>query len=176
MYLTKMNDEEMKGFVSKFNSKEVGELESMFECYTLFYYDKKASEYLDLFTKQKYNLEEDSEELSLTEAKNMFRKMDFGELSTITWLLEDIRKYNERNNILYLIAKSLLDEKRKIVMVKNIENLEIDELDYYLKNISSNSREWYAIDAKSADFEIDAVGFYNYYHDQDIKRLEKKIK
>ena len=114
--------------------------------------------------------------MSLTEAKNMFRKMDFGELSTITWLLEDIRKYNERNNILYLIAKSLLDEKRKIVMVKNIENLEIDELDYYLKNISSNSREWYAIDAKSADFEIDAVGFYNYYHDQDIKRLEKKIK
>ncbi len=177
MYLNQMNEKEIGEFLDKLNYRELLELSKWFKLYNQSYDDERAVNF-----EKRINLRIDTMdkewdgELNLYEVKDMLNKFSFGELSTISWLLEDIKTASVSQGNKYLVARSLIEERRKIVMIKHIENLDLEEVDYYLKHISSNSKEWYAIDAKSKNDEITKEEFYNYYRNQDVKRILTRYK
>lgn len=172
MYLNKMNEEQIGEFLDKFNYRELLELSKWFNIYNKDHEDDRAVNFEKRLNLRIETMDKEwSGELNLYEVKDMLNKFNFGELSTITWLLEDIKTTSISQGNKYLVARSLLQERRKIVMIKNIENLDLEEVEYYLNNISSNSKEWYAIDAKSKNDEITKEEFYNYYKNQDVKRI-----
>ena len=177
MYLNQMNEKEIGKFLDKLNYRELVELSRWFKIYNENYEDERAVNF-----EKRTNLrlevmdKEWDQQLSLYEVKDMLNKFNFGELSTITWLLEDIKTTSLTQGNIYLVARSLLQERRKIVMIKNIENLDLEEVEYYLNHISSNSKEWYAIDANSKNDEITKEEFYKHYKNQDVKRLLVRYK
>lgn len=172
MYLNKMNEEQIGEFLDKFNYRELLELSKWFNIYNKDHEDDRAVNFEKRLNLRIETMDKEwSGELNLYEVKDMLNKFNFGELSTITWLLEDIKTTSISQGNKYLVARSLLQERRKIVMIKNIENLDLEEVEYYLNNISSNSKEWYAIDAHSKNEEITKEEFYNYYKNQDVRRI-----
>ena len=175
MYLNEMNNDEINLFLEKFSIRELCALQEVFNCFNAKYDDPKAKSFeKKIIIRLCYENAGEQERVDFYEFKQMLQKMSFGELHTLDLLLYDIKDESERYKAFYEIVARLYMQAGKIVMCKNIENLDMDEIGYFLGHISSHARENYSIDAGASTYEITPTEFYNYYHDYDIRSLQRR--
>lgn len=176
MRLENMNQNEIKTFSDKISIKELNNIFAILADYekynrgslVYFNFKKYMEENIDinLCTEDDYIL------LDLYEFKELFKKLDFGELISIHNMINNIYflSMDENYKILYELIYSLLKEQKDfIINNKKLENMDKDEMLYYMSSISTSALDNYGIqiDSKKDIPTVDEM--YDFYNNRDIR-------
>lgn len=177
MYLDEMSVEDFKVFARRFNNCELYEIKRILDSLcSRSYYIKIAvlSDSIRAIVELERKEEFDTRELSFVELKEMFNKCNILELSSFRGIVSSISEQSYRYKLMKDLLNGLLYDRREIVLHTNIRSMTYPEVRFFLENISTNSREWYALDCNSEHELVTPDEFYKKYHNEDAIMLERK--